>query len=153
MRKEIKNLIEKVKECAKEVYQELGSGWEESKYQKAIEVALREKGIDYEEQRILPVTFRGHVVGHDIPDLIVWLKKGRKRIAVVIDLKSTPEIQEDHQTQVAKYIQELEKQLKENEEVYPIGFIFDFTKPSGKKIKDGIEERNGLKILPVKEKN
>jgi hypothetical protein len=48
MKKEIENLIEKVKECAKEVYQELESGWEEDVYQKAIEVALREKGIKKE---------------------------------------------------------------------------------------------------------
>ena len=152
MQKEIENLIEKVKECAKEVYQELGSGWKEEIYQKAMEVALREKGIDYERQRPLPVSFRGYVVGEGYPDLIVWLKGNKKRVAVVIDLKSTSEIQEDHQAQVAKYIQELKKQLKENEEVYPIGFIFDFTKPSSKKIKDGIEDIGGVKILQVKVK-
>jgi hypothetical protein len=31
-----------VKECAKEVYKELGSGWPESIYQNAMEIALRE---------------------------------------------------------------------------------------------------------------
>jgi len=152
MKKEIKNLIEKVKECAGEVYQELGSGWGEEIYQKAMEVSLRGEGIDYEEQRALPVSFKGYVVGEGYPDLIVWLKKNKKRVAVVIDLKSTSEIQEDHQVQVAKYIQELKKQLRENEEVYPIGFIFDFTKPSGKQIKDGVEDIGGVKILPVKVK-
>lgn len=42
MNKKIKSLIEKVKECAKEVYKELGSGWPESIYQNAMEIALRE---------------------------------------------------------------------------------------------------------------
>ncbi len=55
MNKEIKNLIEKVKECAKEVYKELGSGWPESIYQNAMEIDLRKKGINYESQRILPM--------------------------------------------------------------------------------------------------
>jgi hypothetical protein len=41
MNKKIKSLIEKVKECAKEVYKELGSGWLESIYQNAMEIALR----------------------------------------------------------------------------------------------------------------
>jgi GxxExxY protein len=67
MQKEIQNLIEKVKECAKEVYQELGSGWEEEKYQKALEVAFREKGIKFEAQRVLPISFKGYVIGKDIP--------------------------------------------------------------------------------------
>jgi len=74
MQKEIENLIEKVKECAKEVYQELGSGWPESVYQNAMEVALREKGITYESQRILPISFKGHIVGESKPDLIIWWK-------------------------------------------------------------------------------
>jgi len=148
--KEIENLIKEVEECANEVYQELGSGWEEKIYQKAMEVALREKGIVYEEQRALPVSFKGHIVGEGYPDLIIWLRKNEKKIGVIIDLKATSEIQEDHRAQVAKYIQELKKQLKENEEVYPVGFIYDFTKPSSSKIKEGIDNKGGLKILQVK---
>lgn len=70
---------------------------------------------------------------------------------MVIDLKATSEIQEDHRAQVAKYIQELSKQLKAGEEVYPVGFILDFTKPKGK-LKEGIEDYKGLKILEVKVK-
>jgi len=149
MNQEVKNLISKIKNCALKVYQELGDGWGEEVYQKAMEVILREEGIDYEEQRVLPITFRGKVVGRGYPDLIIWFKKRNKRIAIVIDLKSTPEIQEDHRAQVKKYIQELKKHLKENEEVYPIGFIFDFTRPSKSKIKDDVEDIKGLKILAV----
>jgi len=87
MHKEIKNLIEKVKECAKEVYQELGSGWPECVYQNAMEVALREKGITYESQRILPISFKGHIVGESKPDLVIWVKLKKEKIATVIDFK------------------------------------------------------------------
>jgi len=87
MEKEIKKLMEEIKKCAKEVYEELGPGWEEKVHQKDLEVALRERGITYEDKRILPVSFKGHVVGEGIPDLVVWLNKGKKRIAIVIDLK------------------------------------------------------------------
>jgi len=152
MNKEIENLIEKVKECAKEVYRELGSGWDEEIYQKAMEVALREKGIKYEAQRTLPISFDGYVVGKGFPDLIVWFKKGKKKIAVVIELKSISELNVDSQNQVERYMQELKKELKENEEIYPKGFVFDFTKASGK-LKEGVEDYKGLKILEVKMKN
>lgn len=79
MEKGIKELINELKECAARVYEELGAGWEEDIYQKAMEVALREKGIKYEAQRTLPITFNGYVVGRGAPDLIVWYTKGKKK--------------------------------------------------------------------------
>jgi GxxExxY protein len=150
MNKEIKNLIEKVKECAKEVYKELGSGWPESIYQNAIEVALREKGINYESQRIIPISFKGYTIGESKPDLVVWLKSKNKRIAIVIDLKWEPYIKEDHTSQLKKYIKELKKQVKPDEEVFETGFIINFVKAKGGKVDEDIENLEGVQILNVK---
>jgi GxxExxY protein len=150
MNKEIKNLIEKVKECAKEVYKELGSGWPESIYQNAMEVALREKGINYESQRIIPISFKGYTIGESKPDLVVWLKSKNKRIAIVIDLKWEPYIKEDHTSQVKKYIKELKKQVKPDEEVFETGFIINFVKAKGGKVDEDIENLEGVQILNVK---
>jgi GxxExxY protein len=151
MKKKIENLIKKIKKCAQEVYKELGSGWSEEIYQKALEVILREKRIKFEAQRVLPISFKGYIIGEGRPDLIVWFEKEKKKVAIVIDLKATQNIQEDHKVQVERYIQELKTQLKENEDVYPIGFIFDFTKPSQKSA-EGVKDLKGLKILEVKTK-
>jgi GxxExxY protein len=150
MNKEIKNLIEKVKECAKEVYKELGSGWPESIYQNAMEIALREKGINYESQRILPISFKGYTIGESKPDLVVWLKSKNKRIAIVIDLKWEPYVKEDHTIQVKKYIKELKKQVKSDEEVFDTGFIINFVRQKGKKVDEEVEEFEGVQILNVK---
>ena len=148
MQKEVENLIKKVKQCAKEVYTELGEGWPEVVYQKAMEVALREKGITYDTQRILPISFKGHIVGESKPDLVVWAKlSGSKRVAVVIDLKWEPYFKEDHKTQIVKYIQELKKQVKKGEEVFDTGFVINFVKVGSKKI----EEEKGEKEI-IKEK-
>ncbi len=149
MQKEIKNLINKVKRCSKDVYEELGSGWSESVYQQALEVALREKGIDYEDQRVLPISFHNHFVGEGIPDLIIWTKVGKKRIAVVIDLKWASSVKEDHRWQVKRYIRELKKQLRPNEGVFNTGYVINFTKTSDSKIGEGIEEVGGVQILNV----
>lgn len=70
----IKKLITTVKKCACDVYEELGPGCNEGVYQQAMEVALREKGVDYEDQRILPISYRGHVIGEGIPDLVMRTK-------------------------------------------------------------------------------
>lgn len=145
----IKKLINTVKDCARDVYGELGAGWPEKVYQQALEVALREKGIDYEDQRILPISYRGHVVGEGIPDLVIWATVDKKRIAVVIDLKWEPYVKEDHRAQVAKYIQELKKQVKPNEEVLDTGFVINFVKESAKKINGEAEELGGIQVLNV----
>lgn len=150
MQKEVKKLINKVKGCAKDVYNELGAGWNEKVYQRALEVALRENRIDYEDQRVLPISFKNHVVGEGIPDLVLWLKKGKKRVAVVIDLKWEPYVKEDHRWQVKKYIQELKKQVRPNEKVFGTGYVINFTKESSKKIEGGVEEMGGVQILNVK---
>jgi GxxExxY protein len=145
----IKKLINTVKDCAKDVYKELGPGWQEKVYQQAMEVALREKGIDYEDQRILPISYRNHVVGEGIPDLVIWATVGNKRTAIVIDLKWEPYVKEDHRAQVAKYIQELKKQVKTDEIVLDAGYVINFVKESGKKIDGEAEECGGVQVLNV----
>lgn len=146
----IKKLINTVKKCARDVYEGLGPGRNETVYQQAMEVALREKGVDYEDQRILPISYRGHVIGEGIPDLVIWTSLGKKRIAIVIDLKWEPYVKEDHRAQVAKYIQELKKQVKPNEEVLDTGFVINFVKESAKKIDGEAEELGGVQVLNVK---
>lgn len=137
MEKQIKRIINKVKKCARNVYEELGQGWNETVYQKAMEVALRKCKISYETQRILPITFSDHVIGESIPDLVVWLPYKSKKIAIVIDLKWEPYLKADHHSQVAKYIQELKKQVKKNEQVWNTGFVVNFPKEKSEKIEEG----------------
>jgi len=145
----IRKLINIVKNCAKDVYDELGADWSETVYQQAMEVALREKGIDYEDQRILPISYRGYVVGEGIPDLVVWTNIDKKRVAIVIDLKWEPYVKEDHRAQVVKYIQELKKQVKLGEEVLDTGFVINFVKEAGGKIDGETEELGGVQVLNV----
>lgn len=144
-------LIEKVKRCAKEVYSELGSEWKEDIYQKAMEVALREAHISYETQRILPISYKGFVIGESIPDLVIWLeeKKGKKT-AIVIDLKWDNAIREDHLRQIRKYLQELKKQVKAGEEVYKKGFIINFPKTaSSRMVTEPFEEVGDVQVMGV----
>lgn len=144
-------LIQKVKRCAKEVYSELGSEWKEEIYQKAMEVALREAHISYETQRILPISYRGFVIGESIPDLVLWLEeKKKKKVAVVVDLKWDTHVKEDHRRQVHKYVQELRKQVKPNEQVFDQGFIINFPRTaSSAKVTEDVEEVGGVQVMAV----
>ena len=138
-------------DCSNQILDELGSGWKEEIYQKAMEVALRQHGLPYETQRILPITFSGHVIGDSIPDLVVWLQKGKKRTALVIDLKTESDVKEDHRKQVEKYIRELKKQLRPNETVLPFGLVINFVKESNNgSIKTNLISTGRVQVLKVR---
>ncbi len=150
----VQEVIEKVKAAARSVWNDLKIGWAEAIYQKAMEIALRERGVVFESQRIVPVFYkennREYCVGEGIPDLIVWTESGTKRTAVVVDLKTDQYLKEDHARQVQKYIEALDKQRKENEEVHPAGLIINFPKGGTKKIaKESLAEQEGPEILLI----
>lgn len=150
MEKQVQDLIKTIKDSACSVLEELGPGWLEAIYQKAMEVSLRDKGIMYETQRILPITYAGHVIGESIPDLVVWLKNDGKKMAVIVELKSDSAIKEEFPVQVSKYIKELRKQLRENEEVHSTGVLINFIKEANsKKVQDGFEDLGGIQIIEV----
>jgi GxxExxY protein len=134
-----------VLDSAKAVLQDLGEGWPETIYQKAMEVELRERGIKYEEQRVLPVYYKDkYVIGEGKPDLIILveLESGR-RVYIVIEIKTDTSIKEDNRIQIQKYVKALNKSSRsENEIVYPAGFIINFTKRSNKKLKENIMQVN-----------
>ena len=60
-----------IEKIVKEVYSELGPGYSERVYHNAVEVILREKGIPYESERIIPIPFEGHVIGNLRADIII----------------------------------------------------------------------------------
>ena len=66
-----KDLTEKVIGACFEIANELGQGFLESVYEKALLIVLKEKGLTAEAQVPLPVTFRDHDVGDFYADIIV----------------------------------------------------------------------------------
>ncbi|NQU05444.1 MAG: GxxExxY protein [Calditrichaeota bacterium] len=83
--------------CCFEVINELGAGFIESVYEKALFIALQEKGLHAEEQVPLNVFFRKHNVGHFIADIIV-------EKVVLLELKAVKKLLPEHQAQVINYL-------------------------------------------------
>lgn len=99
-------MIDKIKKIAEDVFNTLGSGYSEDVYEKAMEVGLRLVKIPYENQRVLPIFYKGFAVGTSRPDLIVKDASGGEKI--ILELKATSSatgIKEDVQLQ--KYLQVL----------------------------------------------
>ena len=92
---------EGLKEISRDIWTSLGPGYSESVYHCAFEVALRNRLINYETERIVPVYYAGQNVGHVRADLIVERK-------AVIELKSVSKLNEQYRIQTQNYLQLLE---------------------------------------------
>src|SRR5687767_5117581 len=90
-------LTGKILEASFEVSRELGAGFLESVYEKALLVALQQKGINAVAQVPLQVRFRGVTVGKFYADILVEEK-------VVVELKAVSRILPEHKAQVINYL-------------------------------------------------
>lgn len=99
-------MIDKIKKIAEDVFETLGSGYNEEVYEKAMEVGLRLAKIPYENQRVLPIFYKKFAVGTSRPDLIVKDTDGGEKI--VLELKATPtQTGMKEEVQLQKYLQVL----------------------------------------------
>ena len=90
-------LTKTILEACFEVSNELGSGFLESVYQKALEIALQQKGLTIQTQVPIDVIFRGETVGHFVADLLV-----EKR--VIVEIKAITALTAAHKAQVINYL-------------------------------------------------
>jgi GxxExxY protein len=91
------NLTEKIMEISEEVWSSLGPGYNEVVYHRAFEIGLRLKHIEYESEKVVPIFYKGHTVGHSRIDLEVCSK-------VVIELKAVNSITSDAVCQIKNYM-------------------------------------------------
>lgn len=90
-------ITEKIIGAFYDVYNELGFGFLESVYHKAMLIALGRAGLVAESKVPLPVFFRGHPVGHFEADIIV------ERV-VVLELKAPDDFHPAHEAQLLNYL-------------------------------------------------
>ncbi len=83
--------------CAFEVINELGAGFLESVYEKALLMALRQRGLSAISQHQIKVMFRGECVGDFYADIFVEEK-------IIVELKAVKAIAPEHQAQVINYL-------------------------------------------------
>lgn len=83
--------------CAFEVINELGAGFLESIYEKALLLALRQKRIHVDSQHPMNVYFRDERVGEFFADLLVDNK-------VIVKLKAVKTLAPEHQAQIINYL-------------------------------------------------
>ena len=92
-----KDLAYKVVGAAMEVHRELGPGFLESVYQRALAVELRARDISFEQHCRLPVHYKGEIVGEYETDILVESK-------VILELKAGSSLTAAHQAQARHYL-------------------------------------------------
>ena len=90
-------LTEKIIGAAYRVFNELGHGFLESVYEKALRLELEEAGLMCEAQRAIRVLYRGAVVGDFYADLVV-------NESVILELKSVQKLVKVHEVQLVNYL-------------------------------------------------
>ncbi len=84
-----------------DVYNELGDGFLESVYRRAMVIALRQAGLTAEEEFAIPVLFRGQDVGNFRADILV-------DCTLIIELKAVQQIAREHEAQAINYLRATE---------------------------------------------
>jgi len=91
------DLTEKIIGCFYEVYNELGAGYLESVYEKALMIVLNEGSLEAKNQCDVPVFFRGIDIGQFKADIIVEGK-------VILELKCARTLNDAHAAQLINYL-------------------------------------------------
>ena len=92
-----KELVYKINSCVFEVYRELGHGFLERVYEKALLIEFNSQRLKAQAQVPIQVHFKGEIVGDYYADLVVEDK-------VIIELKAQEHLNKAHEAQLLNYL-------------------------------------------------
>jgi GxxExxY protein len=101
---EYEELTHRIIGCAYKVFNELGFGFLESIYKKAMIIELTKENLKVEAEKPLKVYYDNQVVGDFFIDLYVEDK-------VIVELKSVQNLVKEHEVQLVNYLQGLQKDI------------------------------------------
>ena len=101
---EHEEITHKIIGAAYQVFNELGFGFLENVYQKAMIIELRKDGLSVEAEKPLEVYYAGQLVGNYLVDLFV-------EDSVIVELKSVHNIIKQHEVQLVNYLNGLRKEI------------------------------------------
>lgn len=94
---DIENLIELIKDCAKEVRAHLTPGFEENVYKNALYLELKDHGLEVKTEIPIKVTYKGREVGNYRADMIIEDR-------VIVELKAINALNTMHEIRLVNYL-------------------------------------------------
>ena len=96
-RGESSELTGEVMSVAIEVHRVLGCGFLEHLYENALVVEFQRREIAFERQKIIPVTYKGHIIGESRLDFLI-------EKTLILELKAVANLTPLHHAQVLSYL-------------------------------------------------
>ena len=115
-----KEITEKIISCALEIHSSLGPGLLENLYEEAMEHELKSRGIKYQRQKELEITYKGNPIGSYRLDYLIEDR-------VIVELKCVKAIKGIHIAQLLTYLRT---------ENIRVGLVINF---NVERLKDGIK--------------
>jgi GxxExxY protein len=115
---EQEDLTHKIIGCAHQVFNQLGFGFLENIYKKALILELQKKDLKIEEEKPLKVHYDDQIIGDFFIDLFV-------EDNIIVELKSVRNLAKEHELQLVNYLKGLKKD---------VGLLINFG-PSGVEVK------------------
>jgi GxxExxY protein len=91
-------LTSKIIGCAMNVHSELGNGFQEVIYQRALEFEMSSQGIDFSREHEMPVYYKNNQIGSRRVDFLI-------NGIIAIELKAIIELQDVHLAQAINYLE------------------------------------------------
>lgn len=96
-----KDLTDRIIKCYYEVYNQLGYGFLEIVYHRAMLIELKSKDLSVEDQPSIKVFYKDEEVGDYYADIIVDNK-------IILELKAAEQLVEEHECQLINYLKATE---------------------------------------------
>lgn len=97
-------ITHKIIGCAYKVFNQLGFGFLESIYQKALVIELVNEGLTVETEKQLSVYYHNKTIGEFFIDLFVENE-------IIVEIKSVRNIIKEHEVQLVNYLNGLNKEI------------------------------------------
>jgi GxxExxY protein len=98
--RDVQGHIEEIQRMAHDVYDTLGSGYDEIIYKEALMVEFRDAHIPYDRERYVPILYGQRVIGTGKADIVVIPAEG---LSVPIECKKA-QLKEDDRQQLRTYM-------------------------------------------------
>ena len=93
---QINALTRKIIGCAMEVHKNMGNGFQEVIYQRALAIEFEFQGLSFDREKEMPLTYRGQSIGNRRVDFFVEQK-------VMVEIKAIEQLLPVNKTQAINY--------------------------------------------------
>jgi GxxExxY protein len=93
---DISYLTHKIIGCAMEVHKQMGNGFQEVVYQRALSIELNIQGIEHIRELEMPLQYKGYDVGMRRVDFFIEGK-------VMVEIKAVEKLEDVHKAQAINY--------------------------------------------------